>query len=125
MNLWEYLDRRAERRAKRSPRKLMSFRDWLGVFLVTAFIGALFNLLKFNFPDKNEQLIVYMLGQLSGFVGAVVALHYTASKHDEQRADDASKMTDAVKDIASAAKATAEGPSGKAGDPVHTVEEKK
>lgn len=103
MTLWEYLDRRASRKRNR-----LSFRDWLAVFLIFAFVGALFYLLRTAFPVQNEQLIVYMLGQLSGFTGTAVALYYTLSKHDEQRADQADKLVDIARESNATTKAALE-----------------
>lgn len=104
MTLWEYLDRRATRRR---PSRL-SFRDWLAMFLITAFIAALFYLLRTAFPQQNEQLIVYMLGQLSGFTGTAIALYYTLSKHDEQRSDQTEKLLDVARDANATTKAALE-----------------
>lgn len=66
-----------------------NIRDLIGLILLGAFIGAGGVLFFVAIPDKNEQLITYMLGQLSGFVAAVVALHYVTKagekELDEQR----------------------------------------
>lgn len=122
MTFWQYLDKRAERRARRKPAFQLSFRDWLAVFLINAFIVALFYLLGRQFPKQNEQLIVYMLGQLSGFTGTAIALYFSANRHEEKRTE---TIAEAAKDVAAAARATTEGPTGTARDPVHTVEESK
>ena len=98
----------------------LTFRDLLAMFLINAFVVALFYLLGRQFPKQNEQLIVYMLGQLSGFTGTAVALYFTASKQDEQTADDRTKIADAVKDVAAVARAASEGPTGTAADPINT-----
>lgn len=79
----------------------MNIRDILGAVLVAAFITSLNILFWKAIPKENEQLIVYMLGQLSGFVSAVVALHYVTKagekELDEKRADNTSKAFDAIK----------------------------
>jgi len=56
--------------------KPLALRDWIGVSLIFAFVTALGALLFKNIPAANEQIIVYMIGQLSGFVGSVVSYHY-------------------------------------------------
>lgn len=89
----------------------LALRDWIGVALIVAFIGAVGVLFWKAIPTENEQLIVYMLGQLSGFVGGVVSFHYVMSKSSEKAID--------------IAHANAAGPTGKAGDPVHVQEETK
>jgi hypothetical protein len=110
MTLWQLLDRRAERRERarlaRPARRSLSFRDFLAVFLINAFVVALFYLLGRAFPQQNEQLIVYMLGQLSGFTGTAVALYFTADRHEDRRAEDAAKLTTAAADIAATARAS-------------------
>lgn len=125
MTFWQYLDRRAERRANRKRAFTLSFRDWLALFLINAFIVALFYLMARQFPERNEQLIVYMLGQLSGFTGTAIALYFSANRHEEKRTETNDKLADAAKDVAAAARASAEGPTGTARDPLHTVEERK
>jgi hypothetical protein len=77
--------------------KLSLFRDILGGAIVFGFIGALVALFIVPVPEKNHDLIVFMLGQISGFVGAVVGYHYhtsaTSAKKDEMLLN-ATKVTD-------------------------------
>lgn len=100
MNLWQYLERRAERRAAR-PKPENRFRDVLGGVLVAAFIAVIAGLFWRVIPKDNEQLIVYMLGQLSGFVSAVVALHYVTKAGEKEqeamRTQNTGKALDAIK----------------------------
>ena len=44
--------------------------------LVAAFIGAIVMLSFREIPRTNEQLLTYMLGQLSGFVAAAVGVYF-------------------------------------------------
>ena len=44
--------------------------------LVAAFIGAIVMLSWREIPKSNEQLLTYMLGQLSGFVAAAVGVYF-------------------------------------------------
>ncbi len=84
----------------------MNLRDTIGGVLMAAFVGALFLLFWKSIPTANEQLIVYMLGQLSGFVAGVVAAHYTINagqqKLDEKKADNTAKAFDAITETAKA-----------------------
>lgn len=93
----------------------MNFRDVLGAVLVGAFIGVLGLLFYKAIPQQNEQLIVYMLGQLSGFVAGVVALHYVQKAGDREaeklRAENTGKAFDA---LAAATHAPIPDPSGEA-----------
>lgn len=81
--------------------KGFNIRDLIGLILLGAFIGALAVLFWKPIPKENEQLIVYMLGQLSGFVAGVVALHYVTKagekELDAKRVDNTSKALDAIK----------------------------
>lgn len=49
----------------------------LAAALVTAFIGAIVMLSWREIPKSNEQLLTYMLGQLSGFVAAAVGVYFS------------------------------------------------
>lgn len=82
------------------PDKPLALRDWIGIFLITAFISVLFALMFKNIPKANEQLIVYMLGQLSGFVATIVGYHYVTSVQDTTKAENTGKMADAMKAVA-------------------------
>lgn len=48
----------------------------LAATLVAAFIGAIIMLSMRDIPKANEQLLTYMLGQLSGFVAAAVGVYF-------------------------------------------------
>jgi H+/Cl- antiporter ClcA len=49
----------------------------LAMVLVGAFIGAIVMLSWRSFPESNEQLLTYMLGQLSGFVAGAVGVYFS------------------------------------------------
>lgn len=51
-----------------------------------AFVGSLAALFIVPIPDPNRQVIVYMLGQLSGFVAAIVATYFV-KPHDQAEKD--------------------------------------
>lgn len=48
----------------------------LAFVLTAAFIGAIVMLSWRGIPASNEQLLTYMLGQLSGFVAAALGLYF-------------------------------------------------
>lgn len=89
----------------------LSLRDSIGVALIAAFIGALAALFWKSIPHNNSDIITYMLGQLSGFVAAIVAYHYAAKagekELEQQRAENTAKAFEAV---TAAANATPPGP---------------
>jgi hypothetical protein len=80
----------------------MNLRDFLGVGLVSGFMVALFVLFWKAIPSENEQLIVYMLGQLSGFVAGVVSYHYVMSKTSEKATENTGAAFRAIEAAANA-----------------------
>jgi len=106
-------------------------RDVLGAVLVLAFVGVIGGLFWKLIPKENEQLLTYMLGQLSGFVSAVVALHYVTKAGEKEleaaRTENTGKALDAIKsaqDAPASGSGLNEGerPAGTSDDPVHTTE---
>ena len=83
------------------PLGLYLVRDLIGLFLIVAFIGAMVALLWKAIPTENEQLLSYMLGQLSGFVSGVVGFWYISKagekELEEKRADNTNKALDAIR----------------------------
>jgi hypothetical protein len=129
MNFWEYLDARAARNAARKldPRL---FANIIGGSVVGSFVGSIPALFFIPMPTVNEQLITYMIGQLSGFAGGVIAYHYAskAGEHalDAKRADNTGKALEAVTAAIQATPALADvdvPATGKSDDPVHTIVE--
>lgn len=93
-----------------------NMRDVIGLFLTIAFIGAMVALLWKAIPPENEQLLAYMLGQLSGFVAGVVGYHYITKSGEKEleqsRTDNTGKALDAIHSLA------ADRPKGTPDDPV-------
>lgn len=73
----------------------MNLRDSIGVALISGFLIALGVLFFKAIPEANSDLIVYMLGQLSGFAGGIVAYHYTLSKQSEEATANTGKAFEA------------------------------
>lgn len=86
-----------------------TMRNTLGGFIAGSFIGALAALYLFPVPDSNKDLIVFMLGQLSGFMGAVISYNFGTSK------------SSADKNAVIAGMADGPAATGKADDPAHVV----
>ena len=80
-------------------------RAFLSAAIVSGFLIALVALFRQEIPTANEQLLSYMLGQLSGFVAAIVAFDYGTSRGSEAKTD-----------------ILAERPSGQPDDPVNVTE---
>jgi hypothetical protein len=51
--------------------------------LTLAFIGSIVMLSWREIPKSNEQLLTYMLGQLSGFVAAAVGVYFSRRAEDK------------------------------------------
>lgn len=60
--------------------KTETMRNVLGGFIAGSFASSLAALYLLPIPAANKDLIVFMLGQLSGFMGAVMAFHFGTSK---------------------------------------------
>jgi hypothetical protein len=88
-----------------------TFRNVLGGWIIGSFTGALAALYLLPIPSDNKDLIVFMLGQLSGFVGAVIAFNYGTTKSSADK-------TAVIANLADGPSA-----SGKPGDPVHVTED--
>lgn len=78
-----------------------TMRDALSIFVMTAFVGALGVLFWKAIPKENEQLIVYMLGQLSGFAATIMGLYFVTKagerELEKQRTENTAKALDAIK----------------------------
>jgi hypothetical protein len=110
MTFLEYLNAVGERRfADRKRRQELKLArvpnmrllaNVIGCALVSGFLGALAALFVIPIPADNKELIIYMLGQLSGFAGGIVAYHYTSKagekELDAKRVENTGKLTDLV-----------------------------
>jgi len=104
VTIWEWLDRVGERRARvmiDRPANVRLLANVIGCSLVFGFLGAIMVLVWLPVPEANKDLLTYMLGQLSGFAGGVVAYHYTmtagARELDAKRAETNGKAIDGLK----------------------------
>ena len=75
-------------------------RNLLAFLLVGSFVGTLTILLFFPLAKDNEQLVTYMLGQISGMATTVLGFYFVSKVGqdalDAKRADNTGKMADAV-----------------------------
>lgn len=94
------------------PRPRDAMRGFLVLFLLGAFQLALFALFKWEVPAGNKEIVIYMLGQLSGFVGAGIIFYFGTTQSSREK-------TDAISEIA---RHDAERPTGQPDDPVHVDE---
>jgi hypothetical protein len=91
------------------PPSTSSFRNRLGAGLVAGLMLALGALFFKEIPEKNESLITYMLGQLSGFAAAVVAYHYTMNATNTAASANTGKALDAIAEAQKRANGSAAG----------------
>ncbi len=59
----------------------------LTCFVLTAFVGTLVTLFAWPVPATNRDLVVYMVGQLSGFAAAGVAFWLGTTKNSENKTE--------------------------------------
>ncbi len=104
------------------------FRNWLAFFLISAFVGVLPVLILVNVPEGNKEVIVYIIGQLSGMATMVLGFYFTQKagqdKLDAARAASTGKMADAVKAAAQSGGGDADPTAIKTGDTVTIDKEK-
>lgn len=75
-------------------------RNRLAGFLVIAFVGVLPFLLFKAIPETNEQIITYMVGQLSGMATMALGFYFVSrvgqDALDEKKADNTTKAFEAI-----------------------------
>jgi hypothetical protein len=59
----------------------------LTCFILGSFIGTLVALFALEVPPSNRDIVVYMVGQLSGFSAAAVAFWLGTTRNSEQKTD--------------------------------------
>lgn len=91
-------------------------RNLLAFLLVGSFVGSLTILLFHTLAKDNEQLVTYMLGQISGMATTALGFYFVskvgADALDAKRADNTGKLADAV--VAAAAAGTTDQPAAEA-----------
>ena len=55
-------------------------RATLAFLLLISFQAALAALMQIDVPTANRDMVIYMLGQLSGMVATAIAFYYSTSK---------------------------------------------
>lgn len=95
-------------------------RNLLAFLLVAAFVGALPMLTFKAIPKENEQLLTYMLGQLSGMATMALGFYFVNKAGqdavDAAKTDNTGKLADAIAETAKAAQANAPPPPEQAPD---------
>lgn len=61
---------------------------FLAVYAVLSFSAALAYLLTRGIPDGSREIVIYLLGQLSGYVGAVFAYKFGSSQGSKNKDDE-------------------------------------
>lgn len=81
-------------------KKIEGMRNVIAFLLIGAFIVAGGALFLAAIPDRNEQLLTYMLGQLSGMAVTVLGFYFVnkvgQDAVDAKRVDNTSKALDAI-----------------------------
>lgn len=81
-------------------KKIEGMRNVIAFLLIGAFITAMGALFAIAIPTKNEQLLTYMLGQLSGMAVTVLGFYFVNKVGQDaveaQRVDNTSKALEAI-----------------------------
>lgn len=91
------------------PRPKDAMRATLAFVLLAAFMLALLWLIREEVPEANQQLVTYMLGQLSIMTAAALAFYFNTSKSSSDKNDMLERTVQHL-------------PSGTPSDPVSTKE---
>lgn len=74
--------------------------DWFLVILtytmVSGFMSVMAALFLWHVPEGNKDILVYMVGQLSGFASATVAI-WTSTTHESSKKSDVISQAQPVK----------------------------
>jgi len=107
--------------------KIDRVRNWLAFFLVGAFVAALCLLIFWGMPVTSKDIVTYMVGQLSGMASTALVFYFSKGAGQDQadaaKTENTGKMAEAITATARAAVPVVDKPTGKPGDPVHTMEE--
>lgn len=68
-------------------------RGGLAWALLSAFVIAGWQLLHHGVPDTNRDMVIYMLGQLSGMVGTALAFYFSTSKSSADKTETINNLT--------------------------------
>lgn len=106
------------------PRDAEQFRNLLAFALIGSFVSFIPLLVFKAIPSANEQIIVYMIGQLSGMATTALGFYFVMKAGqdalDAKRSETTSKAFDAITATAQASTI----PTGLPGDPVSVKEER-
>lgn len=64
---------------------MKDMRRILALLFSVAFVGAFPVLFYKAIPEANKDLVTYMLGQLSGIVGTILAFHFSSTVGGEEK----------------------------------------
>jgi hypothetical protein len=67
-------------------------RGGLAIALLLSFQIALFSLFRWQVPETNRDMVIYMLGQLSGMVTTALAFYFATSKSSQDKNDVIERM---------------------------------
>lgn len=97
--------------------RAVQVREPMGAVLIAGFLLAIGLLFWRAVPKPNEQLVTYMLGQLSGFVAAVVAFRFGRNRLNDKATDNTGEAFRAIAATARAAGDPAPAPANEEGPP--------
>jgi drug/metabolite transporter (DMT)-like permease len=68
-------------------------RGGLAWALLAGLFAAGWQLLGHEVPQSNRDMVIYMLGQLSGFVGTALAFYFSTSKSSAEKSATIDRLT--------------------------------
>jgi len=105
-----------------APDPAERFRNWLALCLIVAFVAILPLLVWKVIPDANKEIIVYMIGQLSGMATTAIGFYFVNKAGqdalDAKRTENTGKLADAVVAAAQATPAIGSDAAANAADAV-------
>lgn len=95
------------RQDRNAIEKIEWMRNLLAFLLVGSFVGSLTILLFLPLAKVNEQLVTYMLGQISGMATTALGFYFVSKVGqdalDATRSENTGKLADAIKETAKVA----------------------
>lgn len=77
-------------------RNMDKFLAVLTVLVISAFFSTMAALFLWHVPDGNKEILIYMVGQLSGFASAFIAI-WTSTTHESSKKSDVISVAQPVK----------------------------
>lgn len=102
MRFLEYLDRRAERKARRDPMFRWDTKTLIGLLFLVGYYGIVFIFMFYEVPDKNQEMVSDSLLVLGPGVGLILGAIFRTDATDVRATENTGKAFEAIKVAAQA-----------------------